>query len=232
MAGGALVGAAVPCLRPCISIAGSSDGAPSSSSCRSGPGTSATDLGRYRKRTLWKQTGAMHLDLRTSFKDSWQDWRCTTGSLLLLVPPACGHRGRNGLSVVCEIGGNYEESFADVDKHILDYFTYKAVKTVLAQLSEMNPQQYSWFYNFVVNNRPQDSKYFLRILVKEKQELGERVMVTRLHLFNNWVKKYNHAAMHKAISEQNLEILRERLIQTVKLTSDGDDIERPPFRGS
>jgi hypothetical protein len=116
-------------------------------------------------------------------------------------------------------------------QHLVDYFTYKAVKTVLAQLSEMNPLKYAWFYNFVVNNKPQDSKLFLRVLVKEKQELGERVMVTRLHLFNKWVKKYNHAQMHKAISDQNLELLRERLIQTVKLTSDGDDIDRPPLQG-
>jgi hypothetical protein len=85
--------------------------------------------------------------------------------------------------------------------------------------------------SFVVNNKPQDSKLFLRVLVKEKQELGERVMVTRLHLFNKWVKKYNHAQMHEAISDQNLELLRERLIQTVKLTSDVDDIERPPLQG-
>jgi hypothetical protein len=44
-------------------------------------------------------------------------------------------------------------------------------------------------------------------------------------------QKYNHAQMHKAISDQNLELLRERLIQTVKLTSDGDNIDRPPLRG-
>lgn len=44
-------------------------------------------------------------------------------------------------------------------------------------------------------------------------------------------QKYNHVQMHKAISDQNLELLRERLIQTVKLTSDGDNIDRPPMRG-
>jgi uncharacterized membrane protein len=46
-----------------------------------------------------------------------------------------------------------------------------------------------------------------------------------------WIQKYNHAQMHEAISDQNLELLRERLIQTVKLTSDVDDIERPPLQG-
>jgi hypothetical protein len=50
--------------------------------------------------------------------------------------------------------------------------------------------------SFVVNNKPQDSKLFLRVLVKEKQQLGERVMVTRLHLFNKWVKVSLHADLH------------------------------------
>eukprot|EP00850_Spirogloea_muscicola_P016923 SM000141S00867 [mRNA] locus=s141:161049:162408:+ [translate_table: standard] len=85
--------------------------------------------------------------------------------------------------------------------------------------------------SFVVNNKPQDSKTFLRLLVKERQELGERVMVTRLHLFNKWVKKYNHEDLYKAIVAQNLDLLRERLMQTVNLSSDGDDIQRPPLKG-
>eukprot|EP01018_Ginkgo_biloba_P032719 Gb_02161 [translate_table: standard] len=106
--------------------------------------------------------------------------------------------------------------------HLLDYLTFKAVRTVLGQLYEMNPTQYMWFYNFVVNNKPGDGKSFLRLLVKERQELAERVMVTRLHLFNKWVKVYSHVNMHQAINDQNLELMRERLVQTVKWPSDND----------
>ena len=70
-------------------------------------------------------------------------------------------------------------------------------------------------HSFVVDHKPQDSKLFLRTLVQvcvaadefmkknisfpktyagetwwtqEKQELCERVMVTRLHLYNKWIK--------------------------------------------
>lgn len=124
---------------------------------------------------------------------------------------------------MCEFAGQYEDNFADVDKHLVDYFTYKAVRTVLVQLYEMNPTQYSWFYNFVADNKPQDSKVFLSVLVKERQELCERVMVTRLHLYNKWIKKHDHAKMYQSISDQNLELLRERLVQTVKWPSDADD---------
>ncbi|KAI5080478.1 hypothetical protein GOP47_0003661 [Adiantum capillus-veneris] len=144
--------------------------------------------------------------------------------LLLARKGKSTHVGRRScVPVKCEIAGQYEESFADVDKHLLDYFTFKAVRTVLVQLYEMNPAQYTWFYRFVVENKPQDSKVFLSMLVKERQELGERVMVTRLHLYNLWIKKYDHAKMYQAITDQNLELLRERLVQTVKWPTTTDD---------
>eukprot|EP00252_Welwitschia_mirabilis_P004329 TRINITY_DN1464_c0_g1_i3.p1 TRINITY_DN1464_c0_g1~~TRINITY_DN1464_c0_g1_i3.p1 ORF type:complete len:209 (+),score=24.47 TRINITY_DN1464_c0_g1_i3:163-789(+) len=90
--------------------------------------------------------------------------------------------------VMNEIAGQYEESFSDVGKHLLNYFTVRAVRTVLGQLYEMNPTQYTWLYEFCVNNKPNDGKRFLKVLVKERQELGERVMITRLHLFKTWAK--------------------------------------------
>ncbi|KAG0565895.1 hypothetical protein M758_7G020800 [Ceratodon purpureus] len=175
-----------------------------------------------------QRKSSKQVHLFSSMTQAWQDSRLSARVLAQMVP--CSTSDHHAPMVVDDLGGQYEDTFDDVEKHLLDYFTYKAVKTVLAQLSEMNPPEYAWFYNFVVNNKPQDSKLFVRILVKERQELGERVMVTRLHLFNKWVKKYNHVQMHKAISDQNLELLRERLIQTVKLT-DGDNIDRPPLRG-
>ncbi|XP_073392319.1 chaperonin-like RbcX protein 2, chloroplastic isoform X2 [Physcomitrium patens] len=172
--------------------------------------------------------------LYSEMTHAWQDSRLSARVLFHLIP--CSASGHHAPVVVDDLGGQYEDTFDDVEKHLLDYFTFKGVKTVLAQLSEMNPTEYAWFYNFVVSNKPQDSKLFLRSLVKvtcrqlwakqvvdyyfqqERQELGER--------------KYNHVQMHEAISNQNLELLRERLMQTVKLPSDGENIDRPPLRGS
>ncbi|KAG6553755.1 hypothetical protein Mapa_004670 [Marchantia paleacea] len=183
-----------------------------------------------------RRGGVGCLVLENSWACAWQDWRSGAKVLAQLVPAAgvrsSGGRQRRPFIVKDDLGGQYEDSFDDVDKHLLDYFTFKAVRTVLAQLSEMNPHQYAWFYNYVVNAKPQDSKVFLQRLVKEKQELAERVMVTRLHLFNKWVKKYNHAQLHKAISDENLELLRERLMQTVKFSNTErndltDDLDLP-----
>lgn len=130
------------------------------------------------------------------------------------------------LKIVSELGGQYEDTFEDVKTQLLNYFTYKAVRTVLTQLYEMNPTQYRWFYSFVEANKPGDGKRFIRQLVKEKQELAERVMVTRLHLYGKWVKKCDHSQLYQSISDENLELMRERLLQTVIWPSDDTNTEK------
>ncbi|CAA0813232.1 Chaperonin-like RbcX protein [Striga hermonthica] len=112
--------------------------------------------------------------------------------------------------IVDELPGNYEDNFEDVKRQMVDYFTYKAVRMVLHQLYEMNPVQYRWFYD-----ENGYGKGFIRDLGKEKQELAERVMVTRLRLYGKWVKECDHTEMYERISEQNLELMRERLLETV-----------------
>ncbi|KAG8098666.1 hypothetical protein GUJ93_ZPchr0013g37181 [Zizania palustris] len=96
------------------------------------------------------------------------DWRrrprrpaCTVG-----VRQCRGRSKRQqGLAVVCNLGGDYEEGFEDV--HV------------------------------------------------ERQELAERVMITRLHLYSKWIKKCDHAKMYERISDENLLLMRERLMETV-----------------
>ncbi|KAK3149001.1 hypothetical protein QOZ80_3AG0211570 [Eleusine coracana subsp. coracana] len=135
-------------------------------------------------------------------------------------------RSRGGLRIVCNLGGQYEDSFEDVQLQLMNYFTYKAVRTVLNQLYEMNPPSYRWFYNFVAVNKPTDGKLFLRALGKERQELAERVMVTRLHLYGKWIKKCDHAKMYEKISDENLTLMRERLMETVVWPTDDADTEK------
>lgn len=131
-----------------------------------------------------------------------------------------------GFVIINELGGQYDDSFHDVKAQIFNLFTYKAVRTVMNQLYEMNPTQYRWFYDFVATNKPSDGKRFLRILQKEKHDLAERVMVTRLHLYGKWVKKLDHGEMYKNLSDQNLELMRERLMETVIWPSDDTNTEK------
>ncbi|KAL4283275.1 hypothetical protein GQ457_16G017170 [Hibiscus cannabinus] len=82
------------------------------------------------------------------------------------------------------------------------------------------------FGRFAAANKPTDGKRFLRILSKERQELAERVMVTRLHLYAKWIKKCDHAEIYREISDENLELMRERLMQTVVWPSDDSNTQK------
>ncbi|XP_072951639.1 chaperonin-like RbcX protein 2, chloroplastic [Typha angustifolia] len=160
------------------------------------------------------------LDLSSHFLGSWSGCRFSSSQ-------AKKQRAKNkGLVVVNNLGGDYEEGFQDVHLQLINYFTYKAVRTVLNQLYEMNPPSYRWLYNFVANNKPTDGKRFLRTLGKEKQELAERVMITRLHLYGRWIKKCDHAKMYQQIQDENLELMRERLMETVIWPSDDTNTEK------
>ncbi|KAL9679365.1 hypothetical protein QQ045_017224 [Rhodiola kirilowii] len=199
--------------------------------------------------------GVRSVELSSSFVESWEDWR-KSGSVMAIncgVSLMRRKRGRRSSVIVSELAGQYEDSFEDVKavisctlqaglytnsekshvcvcvfflQQMLNYFTYKAVRTVMNQLYEMNPTEYRWLYeyvllvfsaflmlnlflsvseyrclmqlfdsfvffgfnSFVVNNKPGDGKRFLRTLGKERHELAERVMVTRLHLYGKWIK--------------------------------------------
>ncbi|XP_008227309.1 PREDICTED: uncharacterized protein LOC103326837 [Prunus mume] len=165
------------------------------------------------------------LELSSSFIDSGRDKRLSMKALPGIVNRSMRKRKNRSSVIVNELAGQYEDSFEDVKTQILNYFTYKAVRTVMSQLYEMNPTQYRWFYDFVATHKPGDGKRFIRTLGKERHELAERVMVTRLHLYGKWVKKCNHAEIYQEISDQNLELMRERLIETVIWPSD-DNTEK------
>ena len=172
-----------------------------------------------RKHNLVKHGGGT-MKLSSSFVDPGREWR-------LFVSKSCKRQRKDRrVTIVNELGGQYEDTFEDVKAQMLNYFTYKAVRTVLHQLYEMNPPKYTWFYNFVASNKPADGKRFIRSLGKEQQELAERVMVTRLHLYGKWVKKCNHAEIYQEISDENLELMRERLMETVIWPSDDTNTEK------
>ncbi|XP_075633226.1 chaperonin-like RbcX protein 2, chloroplastic [Castanea sativa] len=189
---------------------------------------SGGDLVFHRNSMSRKRLGKLgSVELRSSFIDSGRDLRLSRKALSGIVNRnSRKQRKDRRFVIVNELGGQYEDTFEDVKTQILNYFTYKAVRTVLNQLYEMNPTQYRWFYDFVASNKPNDGKRFIRSLGKEKQDLAERVMITRLHLYGKWVKKCNHAEIYQEISDQNLELMRERLMETVIWPSDDTNTER------
>lgn len=194
---------------PCLCL----DALPSTNLCR---GELVVHRSLITKKHVNKTTSAVQLG--STFLDSAKS--------LYEGKNLTRQRKRRSFRVVSEVAGQYEEGFADVKSTILNYITYKAVRTVLHQLYEMNPPQYRWFYDYVATHKPTDGKLFIRNLAKEKQELAERVMITRLHLYGKWIKKCDHAAIYQEISDQNLELMRERLKDTVIWPSDDTNTEK------
>ncbi|KAE8682946.1 Chaperonin-like RbcX protein isoform 2 [Hibiscus syriacus] len=183
---------------------------------------STTNINLKRKHAAARPAS---LELGSSFLDSWPHRRLSSKTILSKSSWKQQRKDRR-LVVVSDLGGQYEDTFGDVRTQLLNYFTYKAVRTVLTQLYEMNPPKYTWFYQYVASNEPRDGKLFLRMLGKENQELAERVMITRLHLYGKWIKKCDHAQIYNEISEENLELMRERLMETVVWPSDDINPEK------
>ncbi|XP_057790071.1 chaperonin-like RbcX protein 2, chloroplastic isoform X2 [Salvia miltiorrhiza] len=134
-----------------------------------------------KRRQLQQQQQRM-VHLSNSFLDPWP------AKMVSICTSSTKRHKLQRLIVVDELGGQYEDTFNDVKMELVEFFTFKAVRTVLEQLYEMNPPQYKWFNNFVADNVPSKGNRFLQTLVKERRELAERVMITRLTLYGRWIK--------------------------------------------
>ncbi|XP_011093546.1 chaperonin-like RbcX protein 2, chloroplastic isoform X2 [Sesamum indicum] len=159
-------------------------------------------------------------DLSSSFLYTWHNWRLSSRMLSCYIMSHSSRKRQKqpqGLIVVDELGGQYDDTFNDVKMELINYFTFKAVRTVLEQLYEMNPPQYKCF---VADNVPNNGQRFLQTLVKERRELAERVMITRLSLYGRWIKKCDHGEIYNEISEENLKLMRDRLLETIVWPSD------------
>ncbi|KAK6804076.1 hypothetical protein RDI58_001860 [Solanum bulbocastanum] len=192
----------------------------------------STNFKSNRELGLWRSfKGRKQLNLSSSFLEAWCEWRLSAKMVSLALNG--GSRKRQKIRKLTVVGGlevEDDDSGEDVKNEIINIITYKAVRTVLQQLYEMNPPQYTWFYNFIVNHVPNTGKNFLQQLFKflkvlqEKRELAERVMITRLSLYSIWMQKCDHAELYNRISDENVELMRERLAQTVIWPSDDDEI--------
>lgn len=65
---------------------------------------------------------------------------------------------------------------------LVSYLTYQAVRTVVSQLSETDPPTAIWLNGFSSTGKIQDGEAYLEELIKERQDLGFRIMTVRAHL--------------------------------------------------
>ena len=128
------------------------------------------------------------------------------------------------------------QRFADVDRVLVSYFTFRALKETLSQIQETdvspNKTEYKWLYKFASENNPNDSQRFIKALFAARPDYGQRILAQRQSLFEQWGDHFMPQTVGKAIEDQNLEHLRDQLFATVNLDEKclftGDDAECIP----
>ncbi len=103
----------------------------------------------------------------------------------------------------------------------------------------------SWLYKFAVDNPPSDrrdcgrncqpqplwpdvrtrSVVFLRALLAERQDFGERLIEQRLVIYQRWVKSFSPLKMHDSILEANKKLLLETMLRSVNLSLEAEESE-------
>ena len=110
----------------------------------------------------------------------------------------------------------------DTANVLTSYFTYQALRIVLAQLSENDPPQALWLHSFSSRNSIQNGEAFLLALLQEKQELAFRLMTVRQHLAEE-VADFLPEMVRASIQQSNMEHRRQHLERITQLT-----ISEPP----
>ena len=132
---------------------------------------------------------------------------------------------RNG-----DLGGNYGDSFADVDNLLVNYFTFKALKSSLAQMQEtdLSPGkgEYKWLYNFASENYKNDGQKFIRALFAEgRRDHAERLIKQREDLLQRWIKRFADTGgldCGVKMNRENLSLLREHVMNSVSFAEEGE----------
>lgn len=132
---------------------------------------------------------------------------------------------RNG-----DLGGNYGDSFGDVDNLLVNYFTFKALKSSLAQMQEtdLSPGkgEYKWLYNFASENYKNDGQKFIRALFAEgRRDHAERLIKQREDLLQRWIKRFAETGgldCGVKMNRENLSLLREHMMNSVSFAEEGE----------
>jgi len=114
-------------------------------------------------------------------------------------------------------------------KVVQSYLTYQAVRTILDQLGQTNPQKAIWLQNFSANNRVQDGERYLEEMMAEDKEMVLRILTVREHLAEaalDFMPEMVRSNIQKANVDRRRQVL-ERLTQTIDRVSDPPDFSHP-----
>ncbi len=116
----------------------------------------------------------------------------------------------------------------DTAKTVTSYLTYRAIRTVVAQLRETNPALSMWLHGFSSTNKIQDGDAYLRELLKENQALAFRIMTVRAHIAEE-ITEFLPEMVCSGIQQANMEHRRQYLERITSL--DADSTRDQPLEG-
>jgi len=115
-------------------------------------------------------------------------------------------------------------------KTLSSYLTYQAVRTVIGQLSETDPPTAFWLNQFSSQGNIQNGELYVEQLLKERPELGFRVMTVRSHLAEE-IADFLPELIRSTVEEGNLTHRRrylERLTQQETVHPETGDHDADP----
>lgn len=120
---------------------------------------------------------------------------------------------------------DYKQVAKDTAKVLQSYLTYQAVRIIISQLKQTNPQQAIWLSHYSDRTKVQDSENYINSLMGEDKELVLRILTVRQDLAERVLEFLPEMTM-TGIAQANMEHRRhllERLTQTASFTSSTTD---------
>ncbi|MGK7930775.1 MAG: chaperonin family protein RbcX [Microcystaceae cyanobacterium] len=90
------------------------------------------------------------------------------------------------------------------------YLTYQAVRTIIDQLSETNPNQAIWLRQYLARHNVQQGESFFEELMGTNKELLLRILTVREHIAEQ-ILDFLPAMVRSNISQANIEHRRQLL---------------------
>jgi len=118
-----------------------------------------------------------------------------------------------------------QDNFEEVNEHLVDLFTYRAVRTVLEQLYETDSQLHRSLHEFSLKHKPQESYQYCMQLAKSDPELGRRVMATRESLFKSYISKLANGEGDTVMSNANVKVLKDVLMHSWEAHAPGASVD-------
>ncbi|MGK7946964.1 MAG: chaperonin family protein RbcX [Microcystaceae cyanobacterium] len=102
------------------------------------------------------------------------------------------------------------------------YLTYQAVRTIIDQLSETNPNQSLWLRQYLACHNVQQGEAFLEELMGDNKELLLRILTVREHIADQ-ILDFMPEMVRSNISQANIEHRRQLLERLTRSSMSTED---------